>query len=93
MKSTTRHTIAMIIITALVITSFASLSQPSSASSKVTVVSEQPTSMIEIQTQLEHALTPNRTEFQPRHFVSITTPNFSEPIRRAPIRRKGRVQH
>ncbi len=93
MKSTKRHTIIMIITTALVITSFASLSQPSSASSKVTVVSEQPSSTIEIQTQREHALTPNRTKFQPRHFVSITTPNFSEPIRRAPIRRKGRVQH
>ena len=93
MKSTMHHTIAMIIITALVITSFASLSQPSSASSKATVVSEQPTLTIEIQTQLEYALTPNRTKFQPHHFVSITTPNFSNPIRRAPIRRKERVQH
>jgi hypothetical protein len=93
MQSTMRHTIAMIVITALVITSFASLSRPSSASSEVSVVSEQPTSAIEIPTQLEHALIPNRTKFQPHHFVSITTPNFSKPMRRAPIRRKGRVQH
>jgi hypothetical protein len=93
MKSTNRHTIAMIVITTLVITSFASLSRPSSASSKVSVVSEQIAPTIEIQTQLERALTPDRTKYQPRFLVSITTPNFSKPIRRAPIRRKGRVKH
>ena len=39
------------------------------------------------------ALVPDRPTFQPKLVLLSTTPNFARPIRRAPVRRKGRVQH
>jgi hypothetical protein len=40
------------------------------------------------------SLVPSRSVFhQPTRYATTRTPNFSTPIRRAPIRRKGRIQH
>jgi hypothetical protein len=40
------------------------------------------------------SLISSRTVFhQPTRYATTRTPNFSTPIRRAPIRRKGRIQH
>lgn len=40
------------------------------------------------------SLVPSRSVFhQPTTYATTRTPNFSPPIRRAPIRRKGRIQH
>ena len=40
------------------------------------------------------SLVPSRSVFhQPTRYATTWTPNFSTPIRRAPIRRKGRIQH
>lgn len=40
------------------------------------------------------SLVPSRSVFrQPTRYATTRTPNFSRPIRRAPIRRKGRIQH
>jgi hypothetical protein len=47
----------------------------------------------EVQTELEAALTVNREQFKPQFIASASLPNFGQPIRRAPIRRKGRVRH
>ena len=39
-------------------------------------------------------LIPSKSVFhQPTSYATTRTPNFSAPIRRAPIRRKGRIQH
>jgi hypothetical protein len=43
--------------------------------------------------QLPEAAIPSKDFFRPVFFVTISLPNFSKPTRRAPIRRKGRVQH
>ena len=34
-----------------------------------------------------------RVLYPPTRYATTWTPNFSTPIRRAPIRRKGRIQH
>ena len=40
------------------------------------------------------SLIPSRSVLnQPTRYATTRTPNFSTPIRRAPIRRKGRIQH
>lgn len=40
------------------------------------------------------SLIPSRNVFhQPTRYATTRTSNFSRPIRRAPIRRKGRIQH
>ena len=39
------------------------------------------------------SLVPSRSVLQPTRYATTSTPNFSTPIRRAPIRRKGRIQH
>ena len=40
------------------------------------------------------SLVPSRSVFrEPTRYATTRTPNFSTPIRRAPIRRKGRIQH
>ena len=39
------------------------------------------------------ALIPNREKFRALYVSIQSNLNFSKPIRRAPIRRKGRVQH
>ncbi len=40
------------------------------------------------------SLIPSRSVFhQPTRYATTRTQNFSTPIRRAPIRRKGRIQH
>src|SRR5713226_9741997 len=40
------------------------------------------------------SLIPSRSLFQqPATYATTRTPNFSTQIRRAPIRRKGRIQH
>lgn len=40
------------------------------------------------------SLVPSRSVFhQPTRYATTKIPNFSAPIRRPPIRRKGRVQH
>ncbi len=40
------------------------------------------------------SLVPSRSVFhQPTRYATTRIPNFSPPIRRAPIRRKGRIQH
>ncbi|HKP36079.1 MAG TPA: hypothetical protein VJT71_04415 [Pyrinomonadaceae bacterium] len=40
------------------------------------------------------SLIPSKSVFhQPTSYATTRTPNFSAPIRRAPIRRKGRIQH
>jgi hypothetical protein len=42
----------------------------------------------------DHAmLTSSRKAFRPRLIVTYSRPNFSRPIRRADIKRKGRIQH
>ena len=40
------------------------------------------------------SLIPSRSVFhQPTRYATTRAPNLSTPIRRAPIRRKGRIQH
>lgn len=40
------------------------------------------------------SLIPSKSVFHPpTSYATTRTPNFSAPIRRAPIRRKGRIQH
>jgi len=39
------------------------------------------------------ATIPSRREFQAKKFATYHHPNFGNPARRAPIRRKGRTQH
>lgn len=47
----------------------------------------------EIQRQEDKsALTPGRQVFHAKKYITISAPNFSDPLRRPPIRRKGRIQ-
>jgi hypothetical protein len=39
------------------------------------------------------SLVPSRSAFEPTRYATAHTPNFSKLIRRAPMRRKGRIQH
>ena len=39
------------------------------------------------------SLIPRRVFHRPTRYATTWTPNFSTPIRRAPIRRKGRIRH
>ncbi|MDX6577803.1 MAG: hypothetical protein QOE96_3756 [Blastocatellia bacterium] len=48
---------------------------------------------IQERAEVPEALLSSRHVFQPRFQASYTVPNFGRVIRRAPIRRKGRIQH
>jgi hypothetical protein len=47
---------------------------------------------IQERAEASEALTTSRHAFEPKFQISFTVPNFARPARRAPIRRKGRIQ-
>lgn len=46
----------------------------------------------QIQQEDTAAVSTATEEFRPRKILTASTPNFSTPLRRAPLRRKGNVQ-
>jgi len=86
-------TIALIVITALIICTLAAVSSARTHVHDGAAISTQDNTTAELRTDQEPALTPNTERFQPQFVVSVSVPNFNQPIRRAPIRRKGRVRH
>jgi hypothetical protein len=86
-------TIAMIVITALILSTLAAVSSAKTNAHDAASISTQNNTTAELRTDQEPALTPNPERFQPQFVVSVSAPNFNQPIRRAPIRRKGRVKH
>jgi hypothetical protein len=48
---------------------------------------------IQERAEAPEALMTSRRAFEPKLQISFTVPNFARPARRAPIRRKGRIQH
>ena len=85
--------IAMILITALIISTFAQVNAAGTNAHESTSISTQNNASPEVRFESQRALTPSREKFQPQFIVSASIPNFSQPVRRPPIRRKGRAKH
>ena len=86
--------IALTIIAALVTSSFATIRSSKASTNPDTSITTTHEGTAEVQSEsLPRALTPDRAKFQPKYVACAVSPNFSQPARKAPIRRKGRVQH
>lgn len=89
--------IALLILVALVITSILSFTARAAHGNadhtKARIQADIPFENIQERVEAPEALMPTRHVFQPRFQASYTVPNFGRVIRRAPIRRKGRIQH
>jgi hypothetical protein len=89
--------IALLVLVALVITSILSFTaraaHRNSDDSKAIIKADTPFEKIQERVEAPEALLSSRHVFQPRFQLSYTVPNFGRVIRRAPIRRKGRLQH
>lgn len=87
--------IAFVLIFTLVISLVASVkaSNHSKGTATATIESNLPSDTFLREHDALDALIPARHVFRPAFQISTTVPNFSHPIRRAPLRRKGRIQH
>jgi hypothetical protein len=84
--------IAVLILVALVLTSIMSIS--ARATHHNVNQANLPNQSIDAAGEAPEALLPPRNVFQPPRFqASYAVPNFGMTIRKAPIRRKGRIQH
>jgi hypothetical protein len=86
-------TIAMIVITALIISTFAAINCAKTTAHDSIYVTLPSNLALEVSTEPAPALTPQREKFQPHFVATPSIPTFARPVRRAPIRRKGRVKH
>jgi len=93
MKSQSRFAaIALVIVTSLILSTLATIHSAKACGQHSSITASQ--TAPEIQSEpAPGAILPSHTEFQVKHVFIGTTPNFTRPIRRAPIRRKGRIQH
>ncbi len=87
--------IALLVLVALFITSILSAraAHGDGHHAKARIQATLPIGTIQERAEAPEALMPTRHVFQPRFQASYTVPNFGRVIRRAPIRRKGRIQH
>ena len=88
---------ALLVLVALFITSILSLTARAAHGdadhTKARIQATLPLGTIQERVEAPEALLSSRHVFQPRFQASYTVPNFGRVIRRAPIRRKGRIQH
>jgi len=89
--------IALLVLAALVMTSILSFTARAAHgnydNNKAGIEANTPFENIQERIEAPEALMPTRHVFQPRFQASYTVPNFGRVIRRAHIRRKGRIQH
>jgi hypothetical protein len=84
--------IAVLILVALVLTSIMSISARAAHSNANQA--NLPIQSIDAAVEAPEALLPSQNVFQPPRFqASYAVPHFGMVIRKAPIRRKGRIQH
>jgi len=88
--------IALLVLVALFITSILSFTARAAHGdadhTKARIQGTLPIGTIQERAEAPEALMATRHVFQPRFQASYTVPNFGRVIRRAPIRRKGRIQ-
>lgn len=88
-KTIARFLIIALVTTMLFTTISASVSDSADrAAAPIPIHSEYLT-----ETRVPDAATATKEVFRSAYYVVTTVPNFGTPIRRAPIRRKGRVRH
>jgi hypothetical protein len=90
----TKNLTSRIAVLVLVALFFASMSISARATHRDANQAGLPVQTVDAAVKLPEALLPAQSVFQPPTFrASYTVPNFGRAIRKAPIRRKGRIQH